>query len=384
MIKKFKKQILRYGKWEHPSARNGVLEITPEYADKLIENFEKNPYVPVVRGHIDNTVAEQNPGLIVARNIKKLERDDKGVYAEFEADEKDIDKYNDVSARIDPGYKDHETGEFLGDIITHIGMVISPYIKKLDPFVALNEQRATYVINLSDIQTMANKKSKVELEDEVKTEAETEVKEAETVEVEAEKTEEKAEEKTEETKETEEKKEVETEEVEAEVKEESEEKSEEKSETEEVEKPAEETESKVEETTEASDVQRKIVELEETIAKQNKELAARDAESRYVELSNQGKVTPAMKDEVIALYTAKTSIDLADGTQKGIKEILDSLFEKSPKVIDFEEKGVDTEAVKSDVSLVLLAEMRKLDAHKNKTDEEWAAFVEKNKSVLAE
>lgn len=382
--KKFRKQVLRYGKWLHPSAKDGVLEITPEYVEKLVNNFKKNPYVPVLRSHIDNSVAEQNPELIVSKNIESLEKTDKGMDAVFEAPTNIIDKYNDVSARIEPDYTDHETGEILGDVLSHVALVVNPFIKKLDPFVALQEQKASYVINLSDIQTMENKKSKVELEDEVKTEVETEVKETETDEVEVEKTEDKTEETTEETKETEEKEEAETEEVEAEVKEESEEKSEEKTETEESAKPTEETGEKVKETTETSDVQKKIVELEEIIAKQNRDLVARDAESRYVELSNQGKVTPAVKEEVIALYTAKTSIDLADGTQKGIKEILDSLFEKLPKIIDFEEKGVDAEGVKSDISPVLLAEMRSLPAHKGKTDEEWAAFIEKNKGVLVE
>lgn len=308
MAKKiFEKQILRIGEWKHKSAPGGVLRITKDYVSKLAENFKKIPTVPVYRSHIEDSEAEKNPELIVSKNIKNLGIKDDGLYAEFEIDDSEIDKYNDVSASIQPEYEDHETGNSLGPVLRHIAMVNNPYIKGLNPFVALEEGKNDYFILLSEINM---EEIKTDLE-EVKTAAETVESKEETVETKVE-TEKETDETTTETAEV-------TAEVVAEVK------------TEVVADLSEKGEDE-------------LTMLRKANAEMRKQLEIQTAEGTYQNLLRQGKILPSIKSEFIALSSITTqTVDLADGTKKSVGELLNDLFEKMPQMVNLTEKGVQVE-----------------------------------------
>ena len=322
MKKTVQKQILRYGEWKNPNAKNGVLSITKDYIQQLVDNFKHTPFVPVLRGHVANNDAEANTDLIVAKNITDLSMDEQGLNATFEVDESELDKYNDVSASIDEAYENHETGNIIGATLKHIALVVDPYIKGLRNFVPLKD-KVNYLINLSDIQMAKTEKSETKLADEV-----TEVKE-EVVETPTE-TEVKPE-----VKEVEEiTEEVKTEEVKVEV---------EKTEPEKVEEKPAETETKV---VDSAELQKTILDLQEQIKTRDAEIADGKAHSKYVELRDVGKCTPAMEDAITSLYrSSSTIVNLADGCKKTTGELLDQLFDKMPQLISFGEKGVNAEAV---------------------------------------
>jgi len=87
--KKVKKQILRYGKWMDPRNPGRVLEFTKEIGRKIVENFNHTPFAPVLKGHHSLQEADSNPDLIASKNLSKVEANEEGVFAEFEADEKE-------------------------------------------------------------------------------------------------------------------------------------------------------------------------------------------------------------------------------------------------------------------------------------------------------
>lgn len=357
----YKKQILRLGKWYHPSAPSGVLEITKNYLQQVVENFKKSPFVPVTRGHKDQDELESNPDLIVANNIKSLEMGDDGLYAEMEIDESELDKYNDVSVSIDPDYEDHETGNRIGAMLKHVALVVNPYIKGLKPFVALGEN-PNLVINLSDINMEEEKKTNPEIVEEttVETEVETEVK-ADEAPVEESKEQEDV--KTEATEEaTEETPAEETKEETAEVIEEA--------------KPV----ISATELSEAEKLQARIVELEEQAKKMAVEIAQKNAQSMYDELLHKGKIVPAAKDSFLMLAEqGSTEINLSDGTKKSVSELVNELFSAMPVMIDFSEKGKNVETgeaidkVKADLRIL----------HKEMNDVEFEEWYAHNSSLIA-
>ena len=318
MKKTVTKQILRYGEWKNPNAKNGVLSITKDYVKQLIENFKHTPFVPVFRGHVSNNDAEANTDLIISKNIKELNADDSGLNAVFEVEEKDLEKYNDVSASIDESYENHETGNVIGATLKHIALVVDPYIKGLNNFIPLKD-KVNYLINLSEITMTQKDKSKTELEDEnVETEVEKTSEETET-----------------ETKEVEVKKE-DTVVVETKVEEENPDK--------------EDPKKTSEETVNSAELQKQILELQEQIKTRDTEIALGKANSKYIDLRDAGKVTPAMEESVKMLYqSSSTVINLADGSKKTTGELLDQLFEKMPKLISFGEQGVNAEAIDEEV-----------------------------------
>lgn len=338
--KTFKKQILRFGRWEHEAAPNGVLEITKEYAQKLVDNFQRSPFAPVVRGHQPDERLNEDTSLIVSKNIQGLDIDDEGVNALLAMDEGETEKYNDVSVSIDPAYTDHETGEELGPLLRHVALVVNPYIKGLKPFIAMGEQN-NLIISLSEI--MAKKdNTKVNLEDETKEEVT---------------------EKTEEVEET-------TEEVETPTEPE-------KEETETEEEKPEETEEKPVEASEDSIAtiqayEKKISELEKTIA-------AKEAEAKYVELLDAGKVTPAVKDVVVNLYmSSKSEINLSDGKKVSIESQLNELFTKLPASYELGERGIDIEAQEKETRIK--SELREL--HPEMSEKEFNKWYSQHEKTI--
>lgn len=349
-MKTYKKQVLRYGKWKHPSAKNGVLNITKGYIKTIANNFKRSPFAPVVRGHNADHALETNPQLIINKNIKGLEIDDKGLNAIMDIEDKELEKYNDVSVSIDPNYTDHETGKFVGPLLKHVAMVVNPYIKGLNPFIAMGED-TNLIINLSEIMTNT-KSTDVNLEDTAS--EETKSKEAEEA-------------KAEETKE-------------AEVTDKTEDKtSEEKpEETKEPEATTEDEESKVET---SEKLKARIATLEEKVNLQEKDIAEKEAEAKVIKLSEEGKVIPVTANVVKELYLqSSTEVNLSDGSNKSIGSLLDELFEKMPRAIDFTEKGVNVET--GEIDSGILAGIRRM--HPKKTDAEFKDYIEKNKAIILE
>ena len=149
-----------------------------------------------------------------------------------------------------------------------------------------------------------------------------------------------------------------------------------------------ETETLEEVKTELSDtvtLQEKIKNLEVKLAEQNLQLREQSADAHYDTLLSEGKVIPAVENEIKALYlNTTTEINLADGAKKTVGEILDSLFKKMPKIINFEEQGKNLEATEgtSDISTATLEALRAMPIHKKKSDEEFEGFINKNKAVI--
>jgi hypothetical protein len=352
-VKKIRKQVLKTGKWFYEDAPNGVLNFTSDYLKQLAENFKRSPHAPVLRSHVDNQTAERNPHLIVSKNIDVLEFADNALWAEFSADEKELEKYNDVSVAIEP-VEDHKSGEFIGDVVKHIALVLNPYIKTLDTFQQLGEKENNYLILLSEI-TMQDEKEKVETTEEVKQE-ET----AETVaEAEAE--------------------------TEVEAKDES---------TADVitEKTDDVTEEKSEEDKSSDAIRAQLSEKESENRALRAKLVKLEAEANYNKLLKEGKVLPSFKTEFIALTEAVSNstevIELSDGKQKTTKELLESMLSKMPVLINLTEKGVNTEDGSKvpgiGVSLSLTEKMREGFQVQNPqgTEEDFQAYLVKNADII--
>lgn len=317
--KTISKQLLRFGTWNHPSAPNGKLEITKEYAQKLVDNFNRTPFAPLLRGHASDDEANKNPELIISKNIKGLHMKDDGVYFDAEVDEKELDTYEDVSAGIQDDYIDHETNEKLGPVLRHVAFVTNPFIKGLKPFTSLGEDNE-YFIFLSDIK-MDDKAKKNTEEEVIDSKAEDASENEEVVEETTESTEE--EETVEET----------------------------------VTEPTEEVAAKKEATINASeetsseDLLAQIKELKEKekqhaiqLAEIKQEKIASDANNLYEDYLRKGKVLRSFKNEIISLASLQeTTIELADGNKQSVTEILKSLLDKMPTLINLKELGVNVE-----------------------------------------
>ena len=382
MKKNIKKEVLRIGRWFHPNAPKGVLDITAEKLNEIVANFQVSPFVPVFRGHVDNTEAEKDTNLIISKNVKSLSTDGKKLFAEFEADEKELEKYNDVSARIDPVYVNKETGKSVGAVLSHIAMVLNPYIKGMGDFTMLSENDKNYLINLSEIQSMADKQDpitpEVELEEAKVEETEVESKEAEVEQVTTEEVEpEVTEESKEEVAETPEAVETSAEEVtsEAEV-------------AEVVTEVVEEVPAKDSEKTEveaSEDAVSQIKQLQEQLAQARLELSSREAEDKYKVLLSEGRILPSQKEAFIALHeNVKGTIDLADKKQVNLTDLLVTMFHRNPVLVNLEESGVNEVNAEVSEDETVIADFRKLPVHAGKTDEEWAAFVDKNRKTILE
>lgn len=345
--KVIEKQVLRIGKWKHFKAPNGILEVTKDYITKLADNFKRaaSP-VPVLRGHQDNEEAEKNTDLIISKNIKDVNVKEDGLYVTMEIDSDELEKYNDVSLSINPNYENHETGEKLGDIISHVAMVINPYIKNLKPFIPLKEEKGNYNILLSEIL----------MSDEIKPSETTEEKGAEVV------------------KPTNETPKEGAETIEP-VKEEPK--------TEDVEDVKKEDVA----LSESDQIRIKLAETEKQNAELKSKILLQEANSTYEKFLREGRILPTMKTEFLNLSSITSqNIDLADGKKVSIQDTLISMFNKLPKFVNLTEKGVvvETGDVNSEMPEQYYSEMesRYLTNNPKATKEDFKAYVEKNKRII--
>lgn len=133
----FRKQILRYGTWEHKAAPGGKLRVTKAFLTKIVDNFRAGVRddVPIPLGHEVDAIS--SIGKVVA-----LEIDDHGLWGIHEiSDDADADKLGETwtgsSAFIDLNAVDKETGKEQGPVLVHNAVTNAPYIKDLAPFEAL-------------------------------------------------------------------------------------------------------------------------------------------------------------------------------------------------------------------------------------------------------
>lgn len=382
---RFRKQILKTGKWFHWDAEGGVLNITEEVIDNIIKNFKKTTiehvYVPL--SHTNEP--DKNAGEVV-----KLEKTESGLDAIIEIkDESIAEKIKKglikcISASLDPNYRVKTTNKFVGPTLLHAALVAEPFIKGMSKFITLSdEHEGRRVVQLDDeepnlyvvLKAMKDVLNDIDTKTDKIEQLFVKLNEDGTVEdVEEESTEETTDEKTEET--NEEEKTDEEKETEEETKEEVEEKNEEEKESDEIKKELSDKEKEeIEKSTYNSCMSREMKagktmaeaskkckteakksikseseetsgdkkpedesELEKT-AKQDVDLA--EAEKEFEKYLNEGKLVPAQKEVFIELLTSGKNLQLSDGTV-GITKLIEALVKSSPS-LNFEEEGVTTD-----------------------------------------
>lgn len=144
----FRKQILRFGEWDHKAAPGGKLTVTKDFINKIIENFRAKVRddVPVPLGHDVDAISSIG-------HVVGLEADESGLWGIHEiADPEDAAKIGSTwtgsSAFIDLNAVDKETGKEYGPVLVHNAITNAPYIKDLAPFesVALGEDAQDAVV----------------------------------------------------------------------------------------------------------------------------------------------------------------------------------------------------------------------------------------------
>ena len=153
----FRKQLLRYGKWEHPAAPGGVLNVTRDLLERIAENFRRRVVdtVAVPLGHdVD--------GVTSIGEVVHVEVDDDGLWGvhviERPEDAERIGRtWKGSSALVHLDWKDRETGERVGPVLLHNAVTNLPVVNRLAPFeaVALGESTANNirVISLDGFDT---------------------------------------------------------------------------------------------------------------------------------------------------------------------------------------------------------------------------------------
>lgn len=135
----FKKQILHFGSFAHPSLPGKKVVVDDKFADDLIRNFSDGVcdivQVPIVDGQNKHTEdPNRNIGAVV-----DLTKDEKGIYAIIDArDNAYADKLGKTligaSAMLNLNYTDTRTGARVGPTLLHTAITNRPYITKLDDF----------------------------------------------------------------------------------------------------------------------------------------------------------------------------------------------------------------------------------------------------------
>jgi len=361
--RKFEKQILRLGKWLHPAAPGGVLDISSDYLKTIVKNFSHSPFSPVVRGHVESAEADKNPALVLANNISKLNIKADGLYAEFEIEEAELQNYNDVSVSIEPDYINHETGENIGALLKHVALVTNPFIKGLKQFVALHDkpQLKIYLSEIQNMQETVQQDQATEvIVDEAKVDAVVEETAVETA-VEA------TPEVVEEIATSQEPVEIATETISNEI----------------VEEAAVVEEQNPETINASESLLTRIAALEATNKQLSVQLSQSKAEKMYDVLLTDGKIVPAQRDAFVRLAAVSgQSINLADGSNVTVEALLSDLFEKAPKVISFGEQGINVEAGDSSESIpsIVLEDLKKMFPKMNPS--QLSEYAIKNRNSL--
>lgn len=135
--KLFKKQILKYGSFHHPSAPNKVLNVDRAYADKLIQNFNSGVVGPVQFPVIDPSGAHTEDPLRNLGEVMSVEADAEGVNVILDVRKLSGDIGNtilDCSATISADFLDKRTGKRVGPALKNVNACNNPYLNDLKPY----------------------------------------------------------------------------------------------------------------------------------------------------------------------------------------------------------------------------------------------------------
>ena len=159
--RRWRKQLLPFGRdFVHPKDKKRTMRFTPEFAAKLIANFNKGvrDIVPVPSKHSESW--RDNHGRVVALEVEP----DKGIFAVLEVDEEADNAIREkllagVSASFAEDYFDRESGMNIGPVLRHVALTNGPYIEGMSGFeeaLALSEDEddAPDVTFLTAVSTM--------------------------------------------------------------------------------------------------------------------------------------------------------------------------------------------------------------------------------------
>ncbi len=320
-FKRFKKQICKFGDYVNPNG-SGKMKLDRQLAEEMKANFDSGKYgvVAVPLGH-PRTAAELaalNKGEMIEMSIT-----DDGIDATLEIRDEEtvaaIEKRNipDVSMGFEVDYLDKKTGNRVGALLKHVGLVVDPYIKGMQQFVPLADD--VPAILFSDSQVNEERKYetmnvKVKNDRDFDVEVRYAVDGEEKVETVAAGTEIEVPADQEET-------------VKAQIAE------------------AVNPDEKADTEGELSDEDKKAKELadrEAAVAAREAKLAKQEAEAKFDKLLSDGKVVPAQKDAFMALSeVASQEIHLSDDETKTVDTLLSEFIAAAPKIELTDEKGTD-------------------------------------------
>lgn len=328
-FKRFKKQICKFGQFVSPHGGDEKMVLDKTFAEQMKRNFDSGKYgvVSVPLGH-PKTAAELaalNKGEMVEMSIT-----DDGIDAVLEVRDEEtvkaIESRNipDVSMGFEMNYQDKKTGEFVGALLKHVGLVVDPYIKGMKQFMPLADE--VPAILFSDSQVNEERKDDETMFVKVKNDRDFEVEVKYTVD---------GEEKTA------------TVAAGAEIEVPADQEEAVKAQVADAVAPEAEAETKNEDKSgdDLSDEEKKAKELsdrEAALAAREAEIAKKEAEAKFEELLSDGKVVPAQKDAFMALSAAAgQEIHLSDNETKTVDNLLSEFIEAAPKVTLTGEKGTD-------------------------------------------
>lgn len=135
----FTKQILGFGRFVHPGDKNEVIDVTPAFAQTLVDNFHNGAcdivQVPIVNEknqHVEDPL--RNLGEVVDLTVEK-----DGVYATIDARKPEYAKelgktLLGASAMMHLNYDDTKTGKKVGPTLLHVAVTNRPYLTNLAPY----------------------------------------------------------------------------------------------------------------------------------------------------------------------------------------------------------------------------------------------------------
>lgn len=328
-FKRFKKQICKFGQFVNPHGGDQKMILDKAFAEQMKRNFDSGKYgvVSVPLGH-PRTAAELaalNKGEMVEMSIT-----DDGIDAVLEVRDEDtvkaIENRNipDVSMGFEMNYQDKKTGEFVGALLKHVGLVVDPYIKGMKQFMPLSDEMPA--ILFSDSQVNEERKDDETMLVKVKNDRDFEVEVKYTVD---------GEEKTA------------TIAAGAEIEVPADQEEAVKAQFAEATAPESKTETKTEDKSddELSEDEKKAKELsdrEAAVAAREAEIAKKEAEAKFDKLLSDGKVVPAQKDAYMALSElAEQPFHLSDDETKTVDTLLGEFIAAAPKIELTDEKGTD-------------------------------------------
>lgn len=335
----YRKQIAKFGTWINPLypffSEDPEMVLDEDWADEMVKNFNKSPRpngrVAVPSDHTDMTSA--NTGEVL--KLEAVEGDGLYAYMDIRRDEtaQDIEKglIFDVSMAFDWDYVDTK-GKHHGIVLIHVALVNSPYLSEMESFepnkagaldfakefglakpsnssvIMLSASKAKELkeqMTLATIKNTRDFKLSISVKDEdgeavaklLKPGEETQVPkdQAKAVLAQIEKAEKPKAKKTKLSKKT---------------------------------KPAKSTKLKKGDKPNAE------------LVKAQAEVAKLRAEKRYNILLKAGKITPAQKDQFMALAEAGTGkVELSEGKKVSLSKAVFEIMKAGPKVVSFKEKG---------------------------------------------